>query len=74
MWNPNTTKISKTRGIVFLNRMFFGTPTKPVHKKQSAGNEDLDSVQQDKRGGAIAADFATVDDVTGTVLQWSTTT
>jgi hypothetical protein len=35
---------------------------KPVHKKQSTDNEDLDSVQQDKRGGTIIADFVTGDD------------
>jgi hypothetical protein len=50
-WNPNTKKVSETCDIVFLNRMFFRTHTKPVHKTQSADNEDLDSVQQDKRGG-----------------------
>jgi hypothetical protein len=33
MWNPNTKKISKTREVVFLKRLFFGTPTKPVHNK-----------------------------------------
>ncbi len=52
---------------MFLKRMFFGTPTKPVHKKQSTDNEDLDSVQQDERGGTITADFITVDDGTVTV-------
>jgi hypothetical protein len=44
MWNPNTKKISKTCDILFLKRMFFGTPTKPVCKKQSTDNEDLNSV------------------------------
>jgi hypothetical protein len=44
MWNPNTKKVSKTHDMVFLNRMFFRTPMKPVHKTQSADNEDLDSV------------------------------
>jgi hypothetical protein len=38
MWNPNTKKISETRNVVFLKRMFFGTPTKPVCKKQSTDN------------------------------------
>ncbi len=52
---------------MFLKRIFFGTPTTPVHKKQSTDNGDLDSVQQDKRGGTITADFVTVDDVTATV-------
>jgi hypothetical protein len=33
MWNPNTKKISKTHDIVLLKRIFFGTPTKPVHNK-----------------------------------------
>jgi hypothetical protein len=50
MWNPNTKKVSKTRDVVFLNRIFFRTPTMPVHQKQSTDDEDLDSVQQDKRG------------------------
>jgi hypothetical protein len=27
MWNPNTQKDSKTHGVVFLNMMFFRTPT-----------------------------------------------
>jgi hypothetical protein len=27
MWNPNTKKGSKTRDVVFLNRVFFRTPT-----------------------------------------------
>jgi hypothetical protein len=62
MWNPNAKKVSKARDIVFLNRMFFRTPTKPIHKTQSTDNEDLDSVQQDKRGGTITADFVTGDD------------
>jgi hypothetical protein len=67
MWNPNTKKISKTRDVVFLKRIFIGTPTKPVHNKQSTDNEDLDSVQQDERWGAITADFVTVDDNAATV-------
>jgi hypothetical protein len=61
MWNPNTKKISETCDVVFLKRMFFRTPTKPVHKKQGTDDEDLDSVQQDKRGGTIPADFVTVN-------------
>ncbi len=44
MWNSNTKKVSKTCDVVFLNRMFFRTPTKPVHKTQSTDNGDLDSV------------------------------
>jgi hypothetical protein len=44
MWNPNTKKISKIRDIVFLKRMFFGTPTKLVHTKQSTDDGDLNSV------------------------------
>jgi hypothetical protein len=51
MWNPNTKKVSKTCDVVFLNRMFFRTPAMPVHKKQDTDDEDLDSVQQDERGG-----------------------
>jgi hypothetical protein len=68
MWNPNTKKVSETCYIVFLNRMFFRTPTKPVHKPQSADNEDLNSAQQDKRGGTITADFVTGDDALTVVL------
>ncbi len=67
MWNLNTKKISKTCNMVFLKRMFFGTPTKPVRNKQSTDNGDLDSVQQDKRGGTITANFVTVDDNAATV-------
>jgi hypothetical protein len=62
MWNPNTKKVSETREVVFLKRMFYRIPTKPVHKKLSNGNEDLNSVQQDKRGGTITADFVTGND------------
>ncbi len=50
MWNPKTKKISETRDVVFLKRMFFRTPTKPVHNKHSTDDGDLDSVQQDKGG------------------------
>ncbi len=67
MWNPNTKKVSKTRDVVFLNRMIFRTPTMPVHKKQGTGDEDLNSVQQDKRGGTITVDFVTGDDNAATV-------
>jgi hypothetical protein len=62
MWNPNTKKVSKTHDVVFLNRMFFRTPMMPVHKKQGTDDDNLDSVQQDKRGGTITADFVTGDD------------
>ncbi len=51
MWNLNTKKVSETRDMVFLNRMFFRTPRMPVHKKQGTDDEDLNSVQQDERGG-----------------------
>jgi hypothetical protein len=68
MWNPNTKKVSKTDDIVFLNRMFFRTPMKPLHNTQSADNEDLDSVQQDKRGGSITVDFVTGDDASMVVF------
>ncbi len=64
MWNPNTKKISETLNVVCLKRMFFETPMKQVHKKQSTDDEDLDSDQQDKRGGTITADFVTVNDNT----------
>jgi hypothetical protein len=57
MWNPNTKKISETCDVVFIKRMFFGTPTKPVRKKQSTDDGDLDSVQQDERGGTLTVDF-----------------
>jgi hypothetical protein len=67
MWNPKTKKISKTCDMVFLNRMFFRTPTMPVHKKQGTGDDNLDSVQQDKRGGTITADFVTGEDNAATV-------
>ncbi len=43
-WNPNTKKGSETCDVVFLNRMFLRTPTKPEHKTQSTDYEDLDSV------------------------------
>jgi hypothetical protein len=67
MWDPNTKKVSETHGIVFLNRMFLRAPMKPVHKTQSTDNEDLNSVQQDKRGDTITADFVTGDDDAVTV-------
>jgi hypothetical protein len=43
------------RGISY--RMFFKTPKKQVIKKQVLNNADLESVQQDKRGCTINADF-----------------
>jgi hypothetical protein len=61
MRNPNTQKVSKTRDMVFLNRIFFKTPTLLVKKKQNNDDEDLNSVQQDKRGGTITAHFVTND-------------
>jgi hypothetical protein len=67
MWNPNTKKISETPNVVILKRMFFGTPMKPVHNKQSTDDGDLNSVQQDERGGTITADFVTVDDNAATI-------
>jgi hypothetical protein len=65
---PKIKKISKTRDIVFLKKMFFGTPTKPVRKKQSTDNEDLNSVHQDERGGMITVNFVSVDDDTVMVV------
>ncbi len=59
MWNPNTKKVSKTHYVVFFNWMFFRMPTMPVHKKQSTDAEDLNSFQQDKKGGTINAEFVT---------------
>jgi hypothetical protein len=67
MWNPKTKKVSKTHDMVFLNRMFFRTPTMPVHTKQSIDNKELNSVQQDKRGGTITADFVTNEEDTAMV-------
>jgi hypothetical protein len=61
MWNPNTEKVTETRDVVFLNRMPFRTPTMPVHKKQGTDDGDLNSVQQDERGGSITANFVTGD-------------
>jgi hypothetical protein len=67
VWNPITKKVSKTRDMLFLNRMFLSTPLMTVHKKQGTDDDDLDSVQQDKRGGTKSADFVTGDDNTATV-------
>jgi hypothetical protein len=67
MWNPRTKKVSKTCDMVFLNMIFFRTPTMPVYKKQATGVGDLKSVQQDKRGGTITAEFVTGDYNTATV-------
>jgi hypothetical protein len=39
----------------------------PEHKKQDTGDDDLDSVQQDERGGTITADFVTGDNDAATV-------
>jgi hypothetical protein len=44
MRNQKTKKVSKTRDVVFLNRMFFKTPKLKVKKTQVANNSDLDSV------------------------------
>ncbi len=60
-------KVSKSCDVVFLNRMFFRTTMMPVHKKQGTDDEDLDSVQQDKRGGTITVDFVTGNDNAATV-------
>jgi hypothetical protein len=67
MWNPNTKTVSKTRDMVFLNRIFFRTPMMPVHKKQGTDDENLGSVQQDERGGIMTADFVTGDNNAATV-------
>ncbi len=67
MWNPNTKKVSETHDTVFLNKMFFRTPTIPVHKKLGTDDEDLDSVQQDERGGTITVDVVTGDNDAATV-------
>ncbi len=39
----------------------------PVHKKHDTGDDNLDSVWQDKKGGTIIADFVTGDNNTATV-------
>jgi hypothetical protein len=57
MWNPKTKKISKTRDVAFLDRMFFETPKIQVKKTHVINNSDLDSVQQDKRGGYYNCGF-----------------
>ncbi len=43
LWNPKTKKVSKTRDMIFLNRMFFKTPKIKVKKTQFTNNADLDS-------------------------------
>jgi hypothetical protein len=55
MLNPKTKMVSETHDVVFLNRMYFKAPknTKKSHKKQDPDNTDLESVQQDKRGGGL---------------------
>jgi hypothetical protein len=60
-------KVSETRDVVFLNRMFFRTPMMPVNKTQSTDNEDRNSFQQDKRERIITVDFVTGDNDTATV-------
>jgi hypothetical protein len=67
MWNPKTKKVSETCDVVFLNRMVFRTPTMPVNKKQDAGDDYLDSVQKDERGGTVTMDFVTGDNDAATV-------
>jgi hypothetical protein len=67
MWNPNTKTVFETLDVVFLNRMFFRTPTMTVCKKQGNYDEDLDSVQQEDRGGTITADFFTNDNDTAMI-------
>ncbi len=44
MWNPKTKKVSKTRDMVFFNRMFFKIPKIRVKKTKVTVNTDLDSV------------------------------
>jgi hypothetical protein len=67
MRNPNTKEVSETPDVVFLNRIFFRTPTMSVHKKRGTDDEDLDSVQQDEREGTITEDFVTGEDNAATV-------
>jgi hypothetical protein len=71
MWNPKTKKVSGMRDVVFLNRMFFKTPKMQVHKKQVTSDDDLDSVQQDKRGATITADFVAGNNDAATVDLWT---
>jgi hypothetical protein len=44
MWNPKTKKVSKTRDMVFFNRMLFKTSKIKVKKTQVTVDADLDSV------------------------------
>jgi hypothetical protein len=41
MWHAKTKKVSKTRDVVILNRMFFRKTTMAVHEKQVTGDDDL---------------------------------
>jgi hypothetical protein len=52
IWNPNTKKGSKTCEVVFLNRMFFRTPTMPVHKNKVLMMKTLTGSNK-MRGGVL---------------------
>jgi hypothetical protein len=65
--NSKTKKVSETRDVVFLNRIFLKTPKMQVKKKQVTNDADPDSVQQDKRGGTKTADFVACNDNASTV-------
>ncbi len=55
--NPKTKKVSETHDVLFLNRMFFKVPKIQVKKIQVTNDADIDSVQQDKRGGCYNGRF-----------------
>ncbi len=62
MWNPKTKMVSETCHMVFLNWMFFKAPaiTKWSHKEQEKPkpeDTEIESVQQDKRGGTGTEDI-----------------
>jgi hypothetical protein len=55
MWNPKTKMVFETHDVVFFNRMFLQVQvhenTKKLQKKQDPDDTELESVQQDERGG-----------------------
>jgi hypothetical protein len=66
MWNPKTKKVSETRSMVCSQQDVLQN-TYNASIKQGTGDDDLDSVQQDKRGGTITVDFVTGDNNSATV-------
>jgi hypothetical protein len=59
MWNHQTKKVSKTRDVVFLNRMYLQAPenTKKWPKNQEPDDTESESIRQDERGGTITTEF-----------------